>query len=324
MDNNLATQENRRTGRRPKKKSKKIFSKLLFAVMIICISPIAINHFTKDDYIKLSKSEINLYINAADEISKEKLQVNWKNLAAIDGVRYKKDFSKATNENLKTLGEMFLEKTGTSSKENNYKLLSMDHVLNNLSYNNKNKDKVHKYLAQLEVIGLVNANLQKDSSYRIFVEELLPKSIELYNKYKILPSITIAQCILESAWGKSDLSVKANNLFGIKSDSSWSGKSVNMTTSEYHDVVIKANFRLYNNKIDSLDDYGKFLFANDRYKKNGVFEASQYIQQAQALENAGYSTKQDNAGNNIYADLLVSIIKENDLQLIDNRAQSQN
>ncbi|MGH4139697.1 glycoside hydrolase family 73 protein [Clostridium sp.] len=147
--------------------------------------------------------------------------------------------------------------------------------------------------------------------------------MELYNKYKILPSITISQCILESAWGKSDLSIKANNLFGIKSDSSWNGKSINMTTSEYHDEVVKANFRLYENKVDSLDDYGKFLSDNDRYKKNGVFDASQYIQQAQALENAGYSTIQDINENNVYADLLISIIKENDLQLIDNKAQSQ-
>ncbi|MBU3128364.1 glucosaminidase domain-containing protein [Clostridium tagluense] len=323
MDNNLETQENRRLGIRTKKKPKKIFSKILLGVMIICISLIAINYFTKDDYITLSKSEINLYINAADAVSKGKLQVDWKNLAAIDGVRYKKVFSKANKENLKELGELFLMKNSTSSKKVNYKLISIDDVLNNLSFNNKNKDKIHKYLAQLEFIGLVNGNLKKDSSCKIFIEELSPKSIELYNKYKILPSITIAQCILESAWGKSTLSVKANNLFGIKSDSSWRGKSVNMTTSEYNDTIIKANFRRYENKVDSLDDYGKFLFDNDRYKKNGVFEASQYIQQAQALENAGYSTKQDNSGNNVYADLLVSIIKENDLQLIDNRAQSQ-
>ncbi|WP_375372925.1 glycoside hydrolase family 73 protein [Clostridium sp. CF012] len=291
--------------------------------MIICISLITINYFTEDDYLTLSKSEIKLYINAADAVSKGKLQVNWKNLAAIDGFRYKKDFSKANKENLKKLGEMFLEKNSTSSKENNYKLLSVEDVLNNLSFNNKNKDKVHNYLAQLEFIGLVNGNLLKDSSYRIFIEELSPKSIELYNKYKILPSITIAQCILESAWGKSDLSIKANNLFGIKADSSWSGKSVNMPTSEYYDEVIKANFRRYESKIDSLDDYGNFLFDNDRYKENGVFEASQYIQQAQALENAGYSTKEDTNGNKVYADLLISIIKENDLQLIDSKAQSQ-
>ena len=62
--------------------------------MMICMLYISINYFIKEDDITLSDSEINLYINAADEVSKGKLQVNWKCLAAIDGVRYKKRFFK--------------------------------------------------------------------------------------------------------------------------------------------------------------------------------------------------------------------------------------
>ncbi len=309
-------------GRRKRRKKTNMFGKILFLVMLICILYISINYFIKEDNIILSDSEINLYINAADDVSKGKLQVNWKYLAAIDGVRYKKDFSKVNTENLKELGENFLKKDGTSSKKDAYKLINLEDMLNKLSFNEKEKEKVHKYLTELELIGLASDNLRKDSPYRAFIEELSPKAIELYNKHGILPSITIGQAILESGWGKSDLSVKANNLFGIKADSSWKGESVSMTTSEYYNDVIQDKFRRYKNKTDSLDDYGKFLVENDRYKKNGLFEATQYIGQAKALENAGYSTKQDENGNNIYSNLLINVIKENDLQLIDNKVQS--
>lgn len=309
-------------GRRKRRKKTNMFGKILFLVMLICILYISINYFIKEDNIILSDSEINLYINAADDVSKGKLQVNWKYLAAIDGVRYKKDFSKVNTENLKELGGNFLEKDGTSSKKDAYKLINLEDMLNKLSFNEKEKEKVNKYLTELELIGLASDNLRKDSPYRAFIEELSPKAIELYNKHGILPSITIGQAILESGWGKSDLSVKANNLFGIKADSSWKGESVSMTTSEYYNDVIQDKFRRYKNKTDSLDDYGKFLVENDRYKKNGLFEATQYIGQAKALENAGYSTKQDENGNNIYSNLLINVIKENDLQLIDNKVQS--
>lgn len=308
-------------GRRKRRKKTNMFGKILFLVMLICILYISINYFIKEDNIILSDSEINLYINAADDVSKGKLQVNWKYLAAIDGVRYKKDFSKVNTENLKELGENFLKKDGTSSKKDAYKLINLEDMLNKLSFNEKEKEKVNKYLTELELIGLASDNLRKDSPYRAFIEELSPKAIELYNKHGILPSITIGQAILESGWGKSDLSVKANNLFGIKADSSWKGESVSMTTSEYYNDVIQDKFRRYKNKTDSLDDYGKFLVENDRYKKNGLFQATQYIGQAKALENAGYSTKQDENGNNIYSNLLINVIKENDLQLIDNKVQ---
>jgi len=309
-------------GKRKRRKKTNMFGKILFLMMLICILYISINYFIKEDNITLSDSEINLYINAADDVSKGKLQVNWKYLAAIDGVRYKKDFSKVNTENLKELGENFLKKDGTSSKKDAYKLINLEDMLNKLSFNEKEKEKVHKYLTELELIGLASDNLRKDSPYRAFIEELSPKAIELYNKHGILPSITIGQAILESGWGKSDLSIKANNLFGIKADSSWKGESVSMTTSEYYNDVIQDKFRRYKNKTYSLDDYGKFLVENNRYKKNGLFEATQYIGQAQALENAGYSTKQDENGNNIYSNLLINIIKENDLQLIDNKVQS--
>ncbi|GAA0076397.1 glucosaminidase domain-containing protein [Clostridium sp. CTA-5] len=295
--------------------------KIIFLLLIlICIGFTLLYYFHKDDNIKLNYTEMKRYINSADNVSKGKLQVNWKYLVAIDYVRYDKNISKTTDQDVIKLGQTFLEK---DSKGNKYKLISLENMLKNLSFTDSQKKQTYKYLEQLKSIGLVPNNLNKDSSSRKFIDELSPKAIELYNKYGILPSITISQAILESNWGKSDLSIEANNLFGIKADSSWKGKSITMTTSEYYDSVIKDTFRSYQNKTDSLDDYGKFILNNKRYKEHGVFNSSQYIEQAESIKNAGYSTKQDKNGNNIYADLLTDIIRENDLQLIDSNVQSQ-
>ena len=320
MKKRLTAKENSTIYERIKRKIIKIFKMVFLLIVITCIGYALIAYLHKDDNIKLTDSEIKLYINSADTASEGKLQVNWKYLAAIDWVRYNKDLSKSNDNNVKELGQRFLEK---SSNENKYTLISLENMLNNLSFSDSQKKHTYEYLKQLEVIGLATDNLKKDSSYRQFIDEISPKAIELYNKSGILPSITISQAILESSWGKSDLSVKANNLFGIKADSSWKGKSVTMTTSEYYNDVIKGNFRSYENKADSLDDYGTFISSNKRYTEHGVFKASQYIDQAQSLENAGYSTKQDKTGKTTYADLLIDIIQENDLQLIDNKVQSQ-
>ena len=55
----------------------------------------------------------------------------------------------------------------------------------------------------------------------------------------IPPSIIMAQAILESGWGESELSTKANNYFGIKADSSWTGEVYNGATHEYYNGVIE-------------------------------------------------------------------------------------
>ncbi|MDS0525996.1 glucosaminidase domain-containing protein [Clostridium sp. SHJSY1] len=295
--------------------------KTIFSLLVIsCIGLTILYFYQKNDRIKLNNSEIKLYINSTDTISEDKLQVNWQYLAAIDYVRYKKDLSKSTDESIQELGKTFFK---SNNSNNNFTLVSLDYILNELSFTKSQKEKTYKYIEQLTHIGLVPDNLKETSETKKFINELTPKAIEIYKKYKILPSITISQAVLESSWGKSELSTKANNLFGIKADNSWKGKSVNMTTSEYYNKTIKDNFRSYDNINESLDDYGKFISDNKRYKESGVFNYSQYIKQAQAIENAGYSTIEDEKGNNIYADLITNIIRENNLQLIDNKVQSE-
>lgn len=150
-----------------------------------------------------------------------------------------------------------------------------------------------------------------------FINDIKEVSIDNYEKYNILPSITIAQAILESNWGKSRLSSDFNNYFGIKADASWKGESVFLETNEFYDNTINDRFRKYENKYDSIRDHGKFLYENKRYKNNGVFDAKTYLPQAIALQNAGYSTIEDSSGKKVYAQYLINLIKQYNLQLID-------
>lgn len=298
------------------KKKITIIIVLLFSLFILL--GVFIHLTSKNKHINLSGLNTKFYIQAADNASKGKLQVNWKYLAAIDGVRYKNDFSKATNSNTNELAAMFLEKNSTSNKvrNSNYRLVDLDVVLEKLSFDKKQKERVYTYIEDLKYTGTLKNNLKNVSTQK-FIQELYPEAAEIYNKYGVLPSVTIAQAILESGWGKSELSTKANNLFGIKADISWKGKKIKMNTSEYYNQKIVDEFRVYNSKQESVKDYGEFLKNNKRYKQSGVFQATHYIEQANAIEKAGYSTVENSKGQQIYSELVIDIIQEQNLQLLD-------
>lgn len=288
-------------------------------LVTICIGLKCFIYFLgKNKHINLKDLNTKIYVQAADNASKGKLQVDWQYLAAIDGVRYENDFSKATNESVNELANMFLEKNSTTSKAKNstYSLVDLDVVLGNLSFNKKQKERVYNYIADLKYIGITKENLNNASKQQ-FIQELYPAAIKIYNQYGIFPSITISQAILETGWGESELSTKANNLFGIKADSSWKGKKVKMSTSEYYNEKIVDEFRVYDNKQESMEDYAKFLNNNKRYKESGVFQATYYIDQAKDIEKAGYSTVENDKGVQTYSALLIDIIQEQNLQLLD-------
>ena len=166
-------------------------------------------------------------------------------------------------------------------------------------------------------VDLEFSNIYLDDNKKEFIVKIFNGAIENYNKYGIVPSITIAQAILESGWGSSELAVNHNNIFGIKADSRWSGAIATISTSEnYNDSTI-ANFRKYDSIDESLDDHGKFLSENPRYSEYGLFEKKNYKNQAQALEDAGYSTAKDKNGQLIYAEKLIGIIEKYNLMQYD-------
>ena len=182
---------------------------------------------------------------------------------------------------------------------------------------NKEEESIVEESKEDSINQEVYSNTYMDSEKIDFIESISDGAISNYNKYGILPSITMAQAILESGWGNSELAVTHNNLFGIKADSRWNGAIATIVTSEnYNDSTI-ANFRKYENINESIEDHGKFLYENSRYAEYGLFDGKNYKEQAQALENAGYSTVKNENGEPIYADKLIALIEKYNLMQYD-------
>lgn len=278
----------------------------LFISLYLIIGYHSLKHIDKN------RIDVSKYITLVDEVSENKVQVNWKYVVSIIAVENKNKIKNISDDKIKNTANLFIEKS-----DNGYKLNSLDNVLNKLNFTDKEKERVNDYIDQLKYFGLTPYRLKEDSKYTKFIEEIKDEAIKNYKEYKILPSITIAQAILESSWGESDLAQIYNNLFGIKADSSWKGEYVTLETFEFYDTKIEDKFRVYSNKKQSIKDHAKFLVDNQRYKKYGVFEAKTYIEQAYALQNAGYSTAEDNSGQKRYAKDLIELIRQYNLQLID-------
>lgn len=112
-------------------------------------------------------------------------------------------------------------------------------------------------------------------------------------------SITLAQGILETEGGNSDLLKASNNHFGIKCKSSWTGPSVT------HDDDTQGEcFRKYSCAADSYRDHSEFLKGSDRYASLFQLDPLDYKGWAYGLRKAGYAT------NPRYAQILIQYIEQ--------------
>ncbi len=104
-------------------------------------------------------------------------------------------------------------------------------------------------------------------------------------KNKIPASITLAQGILESGNGVSQLALKSNNHFGVKCHKGWNGKSV-----RHDDDKKQECFRKYKEVAQSYKDHSKFLKTRDRYDFLFKLKKDDYKGWAKGLKKAGYAT----------------------------------
>jgi len=283
---------------------------ILFAFMFFGV--FAYSKISNKNDNNITVENINYYMQIADENSRYKAQLNWKQIASIDNVVNDGNFQKGNIEMANNIAQSFY-----NSKDSN-EIKTFEVVLGELLLTNQQKIKANKNLEKLQEVSLRNKYEGNNEEKDTFIRQLEEASINNYNTYGILPSVTISQAILESDWGTSTLASKYNNYFGIKADKSWKGKIARMETKENYKDVISANFRAYDSKEESIYDLGKFLKGNSRYEDNGLFRGSNYTEQANALENAGYATAKNEQGERVYGDMLISIIKENNLMIIDN------
>ena len=285
---------------------RRVFAFILLVTFFIGLKYILTN---KKEFI--SSESINNYIEYVDSFSGWRKQLNWKEVAAIDGIK-NIDFNNINKKKIEEICKWFYD------ENNNIK--DFEKVLEGQDFTDKEKKRAEKNLKNLSEVSLRNIRGDSDKEKDKLIENMKSISIDNYKKSGVLPSVTISQAILESNWGKSELSAKYNNYFGIKASAGWKGKIATFSTKENYNDTIKANFRAYDSLEESVNDLGNFLNVNSRYRKNGLFDGKNYIEQAQALEDAGYSTKKNSKGEAIYADLLIELIKDNNLMIIDSEA----
>jgi hypothetical protein len=129
-------------------------------------------------------------------------------------------------------------------------------------------------------------------------------------------SVTVAQAILESDWGRSRLSRQGNNLFGIKALGSVTGPAgvVTLATWEHTDggdVIVQAPFKAYFTLQQSIDDHGSFFTRNRRYSA-ALAVSTDARAFARAIQDAGYATDPS------YASKLIGLMDRYDLYRFDN------
>lgn len=148
------------------------------------------------------------------------------------------------------------------------------------------------------------ASAAVSESYKAYVELWKAEAIRQQQTYGVPAAITLAQGLLESAAGQSDLCMRANNHFGIKATSDWTGGVVQHKGSAY---------RKYAAAADCYRDHSLFL-RRSRYASLFELEPTDYQRWAEGLKRCGY------AEDPLYPEKLIRIVEEYGLNDITREA----
>jgi len=146
------------------------------------------------------------------------------------------------------------------------------------------------------------------STYEAYIDRYSGLAIEHMDKYRIPASITLAQGILESGAGMSDLARRSNNHFGIKCHRGWDGPSVYAADDLPNDC-----FRKYDRVEDSYQDHSEFLLNGGRYGTLFQLSVTDYKGWARGLQKSGYAT------DRAYANKLIKLIEDYELYRYDDK-----
>lgn len=157
------------------------------------------------------------------------------------------------------------------------------------------------------LLGVVQVQAQrKNTSYVKYIDQYSSIAVKHQSKHGIPASITLAQGILESGAGQSELARKSNNHFGIKCHNNWTGGRA------YHDDdYVGECFRKYRKVEDSYDDHALFLTGRPRYANLFSLDVKDYKGWARGLQKSGYAT------DKAYANKLIKMIEDYELYKYD-------
>ncbi|MEO4806054.1 glucosaminidase domain-containing protein [Bacteroides thetaiotaomicron] len=148
-----------------------------------------------------------------------------------------------------------------------------------------------------------------------YAEQYADYAMEQMRRYGIPASVTLAQGILESSNGQSELARKENNHFGIKATPEWIAEGGRYGL--YSDDKPNEKFCSYDNAGDSYEHHSRFLKENSRYARCFTLSPDDYKGWTQEIERAGYAT----GGG--YAESLQKIIERNGLQEYDRQVMQE-
>lgn len=157
---------------------------------------------------------------------------------------------------------------------------------------------------QFLIVNSISAQ-RPNQAYWDYIEKYKGMAQDQMQRHHIPASITLAQGLLESAAGRSELAVRANNHFGIKVGSGWTGPYVVKSDDRPDD-----RFRKYNNVAESYEDHSLFL-KKPRYESLFRLSQTDYKGWAQGLKQCGYATSPT------YAQQLINIIENYGLHQYD-------
>ena len=165
---------------------------------------------------------------------------------------------------------------------------------------------LEQYDPQIEILEATTRVKVTTAMVLSYIEKYKTIAKEDMHQYGIPASIILGQGILESGAGTGPLSTKANNHFGIKCHSEWSGPSV-----RYNDDVENECFRKYKDPNESYRDHSLFLITRAHYSSLFKLDKTDYKSWAIGLKNAGYAT------DSAYPTKLIAIIERYHLQKYD-------
>lgn len=169
--------------------------------------------------------------------------------------------------------------------------------------------KVFKSSLSILLILVFNTLYSQDNYKNISREEYIkmykPLVMEKMREFRIPASIAMAQAMIESGNGNSELARNSNNHFGIKCHE-WTGETFNWDDDKKQEC-----FRKYSSVEESFYDHSLFLTSRPRYSSLFELEITDYKAWAFGLQKAGYAT------NPQYPQLLIKMIEENRLYEID-------
>ncbi len=143
----------------------------------------------------------------------------------------------------------------------------------------------------VDAAGITNA--PKTTDLKSFVDAYAQSAFSVGKQYGIPYEAILAQGMLESGMGRSQLTQQANNFFGIKAGSNWSGPVISFNTGEQTSsgalYTVRAAFRVYASAEAGFAGYGQFITQNSRYAK-ALNYPTDYVAYIREIRAAGYAT----------------------------------